>query len=136
MDGLTLEGVQHQLLTTCRDPGQYFFLEGRRFGRLGACMLTANDKDPLYISIGHRVSLETCIQVVAHCLQNGEREPTPTLHADKIGRERVRQEIEKKKHSRRPRREIQKPSPGSIRRIPIRKPQKPVAWNRSSAVCR
>lgn len=50
---------------------------------LGAAFTTKHGCKPVYVSVGHMVSLETAIKIVRHCLKN-HRVPEPTLEAHKI----------------------------------------------------
>jgi deoxyribonuclease V len=50
---------------------------------VGAAVTTKQGCKPVYISVGHMVSLETAIKIVKHCARNN-RVPQPTLKAHKI----------------------------------------------------
>jgi deoxyribonuclease V len=50
---------------------------------LGAVITTKHRCKPVYISVGHMVSLETAIKIVRHCTKN-RRIPEPTLRAHEI----------------------------------------------------
>ena len=53
---------------------------------IGAALRTRDGVKPVYVSIGHRVSLETAIRVVLRCC-DGTRIPKPTREADRyVGR--------------------------------------------------
>lgn len=56
---------------------------------IGMAVITVPGKKPLYVSIGHQVSLERSVQVVAHCVR-GYRIPEP------IGRAHMAANAEKK----------------------------------------
>lgn len=57
-----------------------------------------NVQNPLYVSIGHRVSLETAIAVVLRCCRKFKN-PEPVRQADMISREELRKLSEKKLNS-------------------------------------
>ena len=50
---------------------------------VGAAVTTKHGCKPVYISVGHMVSLETAIKIVKHCVRK-YRVPEPTLKAHKI----------------------------------------------------
>lgn len=52
--------------------------------------MTKEPKNPIFVSIGHRISLDTALNVVARCCTS-RREPEPTRIADMRSREKVRQ---------------------------------------------
>ena len=47
---------------------------------IGAVVTTKNGSKPIYVSIGHMISLQTAVAVVKHCTQNS-RIPEPILQA-------------------------------------------------------
>ena len=56
---------------------------------IGAVVTTKQDAKPIYVSIGHMVSLETAVKIVKHCTKN--RIPEPTLQAHNLAtKERIR----------------------------------------------
>jgi deoxyribonuclease V len=56
---------------------------------IGAVVTTKQDAKPIYVSIGHMVSLETAVKIVKHCAKS--RIPEPTLQAHKLAtEERIR----------------------------------------------
>ena len=54
---------------------------------IGAVLRTRTNVRPVYISVGHRVSLESAVQIVTTCLR-GYRLPEPTRLADRIASQR------------------------------------------------
>lgn len=50
---------------------------------IGMCLRSKKRANPLYISVGHRISLETAMHWVLHCLQ-GYRLPEPTRQAHEV----------------------------------------------------
>jgi deoxyribonuclease V len=56
---------------------------------IGAVVTTKEGAKPIYVSVGHMVSLETAVKIVKHCAKN--RIPEPTLQAHKLAtKERIR----------------------------------------------
>jgi deoxyribonuclease V len=56
---------------------------------IGAVVTTKQGAKPIYVSIGHMVSLETAVKIVKHCAKN--RIPEPTLQAHSLATtERIR----------------------------------------------
>jgi deoxyribonuclease V len=54
---------------------------------IGAVLRTRTNVRPVYVSVGHRISLETAIRIVTSCLR-GYRLPEPTRLADRIASQR------------------------------------------------
>jgi deoxyribonuclease V len=50
---------------------------------IGAEILTEAGRKPIYVSVGHMVSLKTAVEIVRHCTQNS-RIPKPILEAHKL----------------------------------------------------
>ena len=50
---------------------------------IGAQIRRSPELKPVYVSIGHMISLETAVQIVKHCIVN-QRLPKPILEAHKI----------------------------------------------------
>lgn len=57
---------------------------------LGRAAKEANAKNPIFVSVGHRISLETSLRIANLCCTS-RREPEPTRIADMRSRELVRQ---------------------------------------------
>jgi deoxyribonuclease V len=53
---------------------------------IGSVVTTEENSKPVYVSIGHLVSLEKAIKIVRHCAVN-QRIPEPLLQAHKIASE-------------------------------------------------
>jgi deoxyribonuclease V len=56
---------------------------------VGAAVVTKAKQKPLYVSIGHKVSLETSIEIVKRCVR-AHRLPEPILRAHKMANEQKR----------------------------------------------
>ena len=50
---------------------------------VGAVVTTKSGRKPVYVSVGHMISLETAIEIVRHCARN-KRTPEPILMAHNI----------------------------------------------------
>ena len=50
---------------------------------IGAVVTTKASSKPVYVSVGHLLSLETAVKIVEHCVR-GSRVPEPLLQAHKI----------------------------------------------------
>jgi deoxyribonuclease V len=53
---------------------------------IGAAIKTKRESKPIYVSVGHMVSLEKAIKIVRHCT-HGSRIPKPILEAHRIATE-------------------------------------------------
>lgn len=51
---------------------------------IGAVLRTAEGRKPVYVSVGHRVDLQTAIALVQACCTRGRRLPETTRHAHKL----------------------------------------------------
>lgn len=47
---------------------------------ISAVIPVHSDTKPVYVSVGHRVSLDTAIEIVKHCIRRGILEPINTAH--------------------------------------------------------
>jgi deoxyribonuclease V len=56
---------------------------------VGAAVVTKPGRKPLYVSVGHKVSLERAVEIVKHCIKT-RRIPEPILTAHKIADEEKR----------------------------------------------
>jgi deoxyribonuclease V len=69
------------------DPGdQAALYQGKE--RIGTVLRTKARTNPLFISVGHKIDLETAVALVLRCLR-GYRLPEPTRLADKLSKERT-----------------------------------------------
>ena len=50
---------------------------------IGAKLFTEDGKKPIYVSVGHMVSLSTAVKIVMHCIKSS-RIPEPILEAHKL----------------------------------------------------
>ncbi|MEA2090167.1 MAG: deoxyribonuclease V [Thermoproteota archaeon] len=62
---------------------------------IGGAVVTKRGRKPIYVSVGHKVSLETAIKIVKHCTPN-QRIPEPTRKAHIIATEE-RDKLKKKR---------------------------------------
>lgn len=62
---------------------------------IGAVVCTKQGSKPIYVSVGHMISLETAVKIVKHCSKS--RIPEPTIQAHKLAtKERDRLALESK----------------------------------------
>ena len=61
---------------------------------VGAALLTRSSTRPLYVSVGHKVSLEKAIEIVKHCTSN-TRIPKPVIDAHVLATRNARAECGK-----------------------------------------
>ncbi|MGB9958978.1 MAG: endonuclease V [Candidatus Bathyarchaeales archaeon] len=54
---------------------------------IGAVLKTVKDRKPVYVSVGHMVSLGTAVKIVRHCIRNGNN-PEPVRKAHQIATEK------------------------------------------------
>jgi len=89
IDGLTTEQVKSDLQDKTKR-GEFSLLIGKSNGSpvYGAAVRTQNDTNPVFVSIGNRVSLKGAIDDVVNC--SIYRIPEPTRLADQLSREILR----------------------------------------------
>jgi len=63
---------------------------------VGAAVPTKTGRKPIYVSVGHRFSLERAIEIVRHCIR-ANRIPEPILIAHKIANEQKRRYMQNSK---------------------------------------
>jgi deoxyribonuclease V len=76
------------------NPGDWTPLDNRG-ETIGAALRTRPKTRPIYVSIGHRVSLASAIALVSQC-GRGYRLPEPTRLADRIASRRVERALDKR----------------------------------------
>ena len=97
VDGLTAKGVKALCDAELHNGGDKVELTGTSGKVWGAALRATDDsKNPLIISIGHRVSLETALEVTQACITNF-RIPEPIRQADKRSRAIVKQVYDNEK---------------------------------------
>jgi len=67
--------------------GDVFLVENDQI--IGAVVTTKEDAKPVYVSVGHLISLATAVKIVKHCVRRS-RIPEPLLQAHKIASEESR----------------------------------------------
>eukprot|EP01111_Echinosteliopsis_oligospora_P018169 TRINITY_DN8175_c0_g1_i1.p1 TRINITY_DN8175_c0_g1~~TRINITY_DN8175_c0_g1_i1.p1 ORF type:complete len:456 (+),score=86.54 TRINITY_DN8175_c0_g1_i1:79-1368(+) len=92
-------------------PFKSFPLVGKSGQTHGLVMRSARSQPPIYISIGHCISLATAQKLTIHCIEEDQRLPKPVFMADGLSRE----VILKKKFDFTPK----KPEPKPVEPIPI-----------------
>lgn len=94
VDGITKKNVR-EITDKFTKGGEYKKLIGKSGAVWGAALRSTDDsKVPMIISVGHKVTLDTAIEVVKHTTKH--RVPEPIRLADKITR-RIISEFERKK---------------------------------------
>jgi len=89
VDGLERTVVQARATAELHRGGDHFELVGNSGTVWGACMRSTDaSSNPVFVSIGHRISLNTALQVVHACCQH--RVPTPVRLADLGSRDFIR----------------------------------------------
>jgi deoxyinosine 3'endonuclease (endonuclease V) len=90
IDGLDRSWVDARAASDLRRGGESFPLVGNSGTEWGSCLrATDASSNPIYVSIGHRISLDTAVSITHACCQH--RVPTPVRLADLNSRERIRQ---------------------------------------------
>ncbi|TRY76893.1 hypothetical protein TCAL_09581 [Tigriopus californicus] len=95
-EGILRDQQYHTGVRDLREPGQVFPLmdtSGRILGL--ALKTTAQSSKPVFVSVGHRVTLNTAKRVVLAV--STYRVPEPIRHADMISREFIRQRVNAEK---------------------------------------
>jgi deoxyribonuclease V len=88
-DRPTIGCAKSRLVGGHREPGKKagamspLLLEGER---VGVVLRTRDNVRPIYVTVGHRVSLDSAVNLVRRCL-DGYRIPKPTREADRYVRE-------------------------------------------------
>jgi len=90
VDGMNKEEIVDECLTNLRQFGDCVDLIGPNSGRLyGQAMRTVRADEPIYISIGHKISLETAVALVKSCCKRGSLLPEPVRLADGLSRDYI-----------------------------------------------
>jgi deoxyinosine 3'endonuclease (endonuclease V) len=91
VDGITEVEVEKWEKEHLKKSGDSCDMTGRS-GKVHGALLKVTDEEPLYISPGHRVSLQKSIDIVRKCcINSGERIPEPIRLADLRSREAIKQ---------------------------------------------
>lgn len=89
MDGLGMHETKNKIIEQCKNKGDFYRLIGNSGTCWGAALtMSDNCKRPLYISSGHRISLETAIEIVNKSCRY--RMPEPIRQADLGSRDYLR----------------------------------------------
>jgi len=90
VDGINKFKVKNQAITLLKNPGDWFYLQGDSGQNWGAALKSTKDTtDPIIISIGHKISLNTALKVVKNTTLY--RVPEPIRISDKKSRKIVKQ---------------------------------------------
>ncbi|XP_069606900.1 endonuclease V [Ranitomeya imitator] len=86
VDGLENNESHKEQAKELRNGGDFFYLKGSAGNVLGAALKSSQKSvKPIYISVGHKISLETAVPLVHSCCRY--RVPEPTRQADIRSRE-------------------------------------------------
>ncbi|XP_065503886.1 endonuclease V isoform X2 [Caloenas nicobarica] len=92
VDGLVKDELHREQIRSLRREGDTFPLTGSSGRVLGMVLRSSkNSSRPLYISVGHKVCLETAVRVVRSCCRY--RIPEPIRQADIRSREYIRKQL-------------------------------------------
>ncbi|XP_054702215.1 endonuclease V isoform X9 [Grus americana] len=92
VDGLVRDELHREQVHSLQREGDTFPLRGASGGVLGMVLRSYNNSSkPLYISVGHRVCLETAVRLVKSCCRY--RIPEPIRQADIRSREYIRKQL-------------------------------------------
>ncbi|KFQ62569.1 Endonuclease V, partial [Pelecanus crispus] len=75
VDGLVRDELHREQIRSLQRGGDTFPLTGTSGRVLGMVLRSCNSSKPLYISVGHRVSLETAVRLVKSCCRYRIPEP-------------------------------------------------------------
>lgn len=90
IDGLERDAVDAEAARCLQRGGQSFPLVGDSGTTWGACVRSTDSaRNPIFVSIGHRISLDTAVRLAHACCQH--RIPEPVRLADLRSREFIRQ---------------------------------------------
>nr|XP_038021417.1 endonuclease V isoform X4 [Anas platyrhynchos] len=82
VDGLARDELHREQIRSLQREGDTFPLTGTSGSVLGMALRSCNSSKPLYISVGHRVSLETAVRLVQSCCRY--RIPEPIRQATSV----------------------------------------------------
>ncbi|XP_032055830.1 endonuclease V [Aythya fuligula] len=91
VDGLARDELHREQIRSLQREGDTFPLTGTSGSVLGMALRSCNSSKPLYISVGHRVCLETAVRLVQSCCRY--RIPEPIRQADIRSREYIRKQM-------------------------------------------
>eukprot|EP00005_Dracoamoeba_jomungandri_P011703 CAMPEP_0174266954 /NCGR_PEP_ID=MMETSP0439-20130205/31986_1 /TAXON_ID=0 /ORGANISM="Stereomyxa ramosa, Strain Chinc5" /LENGTH=275 /DNA_ID=CAMNT_0015354225 /DNA_START=45 /DNA_END=872 /DNA_ORIENTATION=- len=90
VDGLTIKGIKQKVRENCSEGGDFVEIKGDSGTVWGAALLGSDGTtSPIYISVGHMVSLKTAVHLSTLCCTY--RIPEPVRQADLKSRDFIRQ---------------------------------------------
>ncbi|GAM23868.1 hypothetical protein SAMD00019534_070430 [Acytostelium subglobosum LB1] len=90
VDGMLTKQVKADVAATCKQGGDHLLLRGDSGKVWGAAVIShSNSTNAIFVSIGHRLSLDSCLKVVAACTTTN-RIPEPVRQADLRSRDFIR----------------------------------------------
>eukprot|EP01088_Endostelium_zonatum_P013636 TRINITY_DN2834_c0_g1_i1.p1 TRINITY_DN2834_c0_g1~~TRINITY_DN2834_c0_g1_i1.p1 ORF type:complete len:283 (+),score=47.54 TRINITY_DN2834_c0_g1_i1:82-849(+) len=94
MDGLTTKEVRTLFADNCKKGGDWVPITGKSNNVWGAAFRSHDDSTkPIFVSIGHRISLETAVNITKACCEY--RVPEPVRQADLRSRDFIRKNWKK-----------------------------------------
>ncbi|XP_040438117.1 endonuclease V isoform X3 [Falco naumanni] len=91
VDGVVRNELHREQIRSLQRGGDTFPLTGTSGRVLGMVLRSYNSSKPLYISVGHKVCLETAVRLVKSCCRY--RIPEPIRQADIRSREYIRKQL-------------------------------------------
>ncbi|XP_037259651.1 endonuclease V isoform X5 [Falco biarmicus] len=91
VDGVVRDELHREQIRSLQRGGDTFPLTGTSGRVLGMVLRSYNSSKPLYISVGHKVCLETAVRLVKSCCRY--RIPEPIRQADIRSREYIRKQL-------------------------------------------
>ena len=85
-DGITEETVTNSLRESKKLNKNSADLYGVSGKRLASALKTSKG-NVIYVSVGHRIDLDTCVEIVQKCLIPSRNLPEPVWQADDLSRE-------------------------------------------------
>jgi len=87
VDGMDKDAIMQECYDSLPRFGDCIDLIGPNSGRIyGRAMRTTSSEEPIYVSIGHKISLETAVELVKACCKKGTFLPEPVKLADGLSR--------------------------------------------------
>jgi deoxyinosine 3'endonuclease (endonuclease V) len=81
LDGLKENSIKKMVKKQCKQKGDYVYLIGNSKKEYGAALKSSTDStNPIYVSIGHKITLDSAIKIVSHMCKY--RIPEPIRNSD------------------------------------------------------
>jgi len=84
-DGLSDNLIRKQFKKECKESGDFLYIKGQTGTLYGAAVKTSNEsKNPLYVSVGSYISLDTCVEIIVNISKH--RFPEPMRKAETLAK--------------------------------------------------